>query len=150
MVAKQLRTVFQDGTPGHGAAVAGGVSPQVRIVFEVCVVASDYPDEGQSASEGADPRPELPFRAAGAHRAGHTEAHTEARAELRDRETYYVELRLAVQGQNRSLPRPRAAVEDPGADSWTRRADMNGGSSTDGRKAGGDGDMTARIDDTWT
>src|SRR5437870_555373 len=126
MVTKQLRTVFQDGTPGLGAALMGGDSPQVRIVFEVCVMASDYPDEGQSASEGAESRPELPFRTAGAHRA----AHTEARAELRDRETYYIELRLAVQGQSRSVPRPRAAIEDG-----------DGGSSTDGKESWGDSDM---------
>jgi hypothetical protein len=115
-------------------------------------VASDYPDEGQSPaeSEGADSRPELPFRTPGAHRAAHSEVHTGARAELRDRETYYMELRLAVQGQPRPVPRPRAAVEDPGADTWTRCADMNGGSSTNGKESWGDSDMTVRIDDTWT
>jgi hypothetical protein len=107
-------------------------------------VASDYPDEGRSSGEGADSRPELPFRPVGANRA----AHTEARAELRDRETYYVELRLAVQGRSGSFPRPRAALEDSGAGTWTRRADANGGSSTDEKE--GWGDMTARIDDTWT
>jgi hypothetical protein len=108
-------------------------------------VASDYPDEGRSSSEGADSRPELPSRPVGANRA----AHTEARAELRDRETYYVELRLAVQDQSRSFPRPRAALEDSGGDTWTR-ADANGGSSTDGKEGWGDSGMTARIDDTWT
>jgi hypothetical protein len=76
--------------------------------------------------------------------------HTGARAELRDRETYYIELRLAVQGQPRPVPRPRAAVEDPGAEAWPGRADMNGGSSTDGKEGWGERDMTARIDDTWT
>ena len=105
-------------------------------------MASDYPDEGRSPSEDADSRPELPSRPAGAHRA----AHTEARAEVRDRETYYVELRLAVQGP---FPRPRDALEDSGAGTWTR-ADANGGSGTDGKEGWGDSDMTARIDDTWT
>jgi hypothetical protein len=65
--------------------------------------------------------------------------HTEARAELRDRETYYEELRLAVHSQSRSFPRPRAALEDSGTDT---------GTSTDGKE--GWGDMTVRIDDTWT
>ena len=80
MVANQLRTVFH------------------RIVFEVCVVASEYPDE-----------------------------RVEARPELRDRETYYAELRFAVHCQSRSIPQPRAAPDDEGQD-----------------------DMTACSGDTWT
>jgi hypothetical protein len=135
MVANQLRTVFSRRYPVIGGHAGGRVSPWVGTVFEVCVVASDYPDEGRSSSEGADSRPELPFRVPGANRA----LHTEARAELRDRETYYEELRLAVHSQSRSFPRPRTALEDSGTDR---------GSKTDGKE--GWGDMTVRIDDTWT
>lgn len=100
-------------------------------------MASYYPEEGRSSSEGGDSRPRLPFRSGGVNRA----AHTEARAELRDRETYYAELRLAVHGQSRFFPGPRAALEDSGADTWPRRADgntqaeANGGSSTDAKSS---------------
>ena len=84
-----------------------------RIVFEVYVVASKYPDE-----------------------------RVEARPELRDRETYYAELRFAVHCQSQSIPKtpkipkipktpeapqPRAAPDD---ESWD--------------------DLTARFGDTWT
>ena len=59
---------------------------------------------------------------------------TEARAELRDRETYYAELRFAVHCQSRSIPAPRAALEDEygrtEGESWDQ--------------------MIARFDDTWT
>ncbi len=76
------------------------------MVFEVWVVASRYEDEGQSPYEGAD----LPFRETGAGRPGPTTP-TEARAEVRDRETYYAELRFAVHCQSRSIP---AAPGRPG------------------------------------
>ena len=91
------------------------------------------PDEGPTSREGDEPGPELPRRVPGA---GHA-AHTEARAELRDRETYYTELRLAVIGQRQSAPRPRAPLDDQPtgeADTWNRSED----------------DMTPRFDDTWT
>jgi hypothetical protein len=93
-------------------------------------VDSYHPDEGRTPDEGEESNPELPRRGGGPSRA----AHTEARAELRDRETYYTELRLAVYGQSQSVPRPRAALDDQGAD--TRNP--------------GEDDMTARFDDTWT
>jgi hypothetical protein len=112
------------------------MSPQVRIVFEVCVVDSYSPDEGRTSREGDDDSPELPRRVGGAGRT----AHTEARAELRDRETYYAELRLAVYGQSRSAPRPREPLDD-------QRAPV------DGEKADtwtSEDDMTVRFDDTWT
>jgi hypothetical protein len=99
MVAKQLRTVLDP--------------------LEVCAVASSCPDEGLPANEGRD----LPFRSGGDSHP----AHTEARAELRDRETYYAELRFAVHCQSRSIPAPRAAQEN---ESWD--------------------EMIARFDDTWT
>jgi hypothetical protein len=92
-------------------------------------VASYYPDEGQTSKDDDETGPRLPVRPGGAARA----AHTEARAELRDRETYYAELRLAVYGQSRSVPRPRTAPDDQGADTLTS-----------------EDDMTARFDDTWT
>ncbi len=93
-------------------------------------MASNYPDEGRSASERGDSWPALPFRTGGTDRP----AHTEARAELRDRETYYAELRFAVRcqsGSNPAIPAPRTALDDQGRDeSWD--------------------DMTARFGDTWT
>jgi hypothetical protein len=63
-------------------------------------VASNFPDEGPSANEGTDHRADL------ASRPGRTgrPAHIEARAELRDRETYYAELRFAVHCESRSIP----------------------------------------------
>jgi hypothetical protein len=100
----------------------------------VCVVASNYPDEGRSASEHGDSWPELPFRTGGTNRP----THAEARAELRDRETYYAELRFAVRcqgGSIPSIPAPRAALDD------------NGKSSAQGESWD---DMTARFGDTWT
>ena len=71
-------------------------------------MASRYEDEGQSPYEGAD----LPFRETGPPppRPGPTTP-TEARAEVRDRETYYAELRFAVHCQSRSIPLPRAALD---------------------------------------
>ncbi len=59
------------------------------------VVASSYPDEWWSASEGADSRARLPVRAVSPDHA----TSTEARAELRDRQTYYAELRSAARAQ---------------------------------------------------
>jgi hypothetical protein len=109
MVAEQLRTVFGS-------------------VFEVCVVASNSPDEGLPADEGppADGGPpaddrlpanergnqhaDLPSHPGGTGRP----PHSEARAELRDRETYYAELRFAVHCQSRSIPVPRPALDDEG------------------------------------
>ena len=60
---------------------------------------------------------------------------TEARAELRDRETYYAELRFAVHCQSRSIPAPRAALDHEATGSTK-------GESWD--------EMIARFDDTWT
>ena len=98
-------------------------------------MASRYEDEGQSPDEGADSCARLPFRETGASRP----APTEARAEVRDRETYYAELRFAVHCQSRSIPMPRAALDDQGTDTPKRRPDDE---SWD--------DMTARFGDTWT
>jgi hypothetical protein len=98
--------------------------------LEVCVVASSRPDE-VPANEGGDHRADLPFRSGG----NSHPAHTEARAELRDRETYYAELRFAVHCQSRSIPVPRAALDD-------REHGGTEGESWD--------EMIARFDDTWT
>ena len=98
-------------------------------------MASNYPDEGRSTSDGGAEHAGLPFRAAGADHP----ARTEARAELRDRETYYAELRLAVDRQNRSVPGP-GATHLGGPDTWTR----TGGSSRDDNRAMGE------MADTWT
>ena len=119
MVANQLRTVFIE----------------IAAAAEVWVVASKYEDEGESPDEGAELPAELPFREAGATRRGPDEA----RAEVRDRETYYAELRFAVHCQSRSIPAPRAALHDQVADTRERRPDDE---SWD--------DMTARFGDTWT
>ena len=78
-------------------------------------MASNYPDEGLPANEGGDYSADLPFRTGGTSRP----AHTEARAELRDRETYYAELRFAVHCQSRSIPAPRAALDNEDASAWT-------------------------------
>jgi hypothetical protein len=106
MVAKQLRTVFNQTLPRPRAVLAGGATSQIRAVFEVWFVAK------------------IPI---------------EARAEVRDRETYYAELRFAVHCQSRSIPLPRAALDDQETDKPKRRADDE---SWD--------DMTARFGDTWT
>ena len=90
-------------------------------------MASNYPD-GLPANEDGDHRADLPYRTGGSSHP----AHTEARAELRDRETYYAELRFAVHCQSRSIPAPRAALDD----------EDTGGESRD--------DMIARFGDTWT
>lgn len=98
-------------------------------------MASKYPDEGQSASYDGDSGAELPFRTGGTGRT----PPAEARPELRDRETYYADLRFAVHCQSRSVPHPRAALDDQGTDLAKRRP---GDESWD--------DMTARFGDTWT
>jgi len=101
----------------------------------VWVVASRYEDEGQSPDEGAESSARLPFRETGAGR----QAPAEARAEVRDRDTYYAELRFAVHCQSRSIPLPRAALDDQETDTPQRRPDDE---SWD--------DMIARFGDTWT
>ena len=114
-----------------------------------------YSEEGRSASDDGEDRRKLPFRAGGD--AGHP-AHTEARAELRDRETYYAELRFAVHLQSRStgaIPAPRIVLDDFGADTWTHadRGNTRSGESSDptGGTVGESWDeMIARFDDTWT
>ena len=78
-------------------------------------MASSCPDEGLPANEGGEHRADLPSRSGGTSRP----AHTEARAELRDRETYYAELRFAVHCQSRSIPAPRAALDDEESSGWT-------------------------------
>ncbi len=135
MVARQLRTVFYKMLPRRRAVFAGGATSQIRVVFEVWVVASMYEDEGRSPDEGAGSSDRLPFRETGADR----QAPIEARAEVRDRETYYAELRFAVHCQSRSIPAPRAALDDRETDTPKRRPDDE---SWD--------DMTARFGDTWT
>jgi hypothetical protein len=103
--------------------------------LEVRVVASSCPDEGRPANEGGDHRAGLPFRSGGHHHPAHTEARAEARAEVRDRETYYADLRFAVHCESRSIPAPRAALDD-------REDEGTEGESWD--------EMIARFDDTWT
>jgi len=112
-------------------------------------VASNYPDDGLPANEGGDHRADPPFRPGGASH----QAHTEARAELRDRETYYAELRFAVHCQSRSIPAPRSAADDEGP--RARRVSAPGAQeSSSPSRSGIEGeswdDMIARFDDTWT
>jgi hypothetical protein len=118
-------------------------------------VASNYPDEGLPANEDGDFRADLPSRMGGT---GHP-AHTEARAELRDRETYYAELRFAVHCQSRSIPAPRAALDDEGFEAWThgseKSAQENSAPEAHAAETGGSegeswDDMIARFGDTWT
>ena len=118
-------------------------------------MASSYPEEGRSANDDGEGRRELPFRAGGG--AGHS-AHTEARAELRDRETYYAELRFAVHCQSRStgaIPAPRTGPDDLGADTWTHagRGNTRSGEPSDttrGTEGESWDEIVARFDDTWT
>jgi len=106
-------------------------------------VASNYEDGDRPADEGGDVPAELPFRTGGTSHP----AHTEARAELRDRETYYAELRFAVHCQSRSIPAPRVAPDDSAHDDRAHddRAHDSGG--TDGESWD---EMIARFGDTWT
>lgn len=118
-------------------------------------MASNYPDEGRPANEGEDYSADLPFRTGGNGRP----AHTEARAELRDRETYYAELRFAVHCQSRSIPAPRAALDNEDV-TWPDRASAPSAQENRARegRAAEDGgtegeswdDMIARFGDTWT
>ncbi len=101
-------------------------------------MASRYEDEGRSPDDGAEPSAGLPFREIGAGRPDYRPP-VEARAEVRDRETYYAELRFAVHCQSREIPLPRAALDDQEPDTPKRRPDDE---SWD--------DMTARFGDTWT
>ena len=125
-------------------------------VFEVCVVASSCPDEGLPANEGpanegGDYHAGLPSRSGG----NSHPAHTEARAELRDRETYYAELRFAVHCQSRSIPVPRAALDDEESSARTHGASAQSAQENSAREHGGTegeswDEMIARFDDTWT
>ena len=99
-------------------------------------MASRYEDEGQSPDEAPDYGAALPSRQTGA---GRPMTPIEARAEVRDRETYYAELRFAVHCQSRSIPPPRAALDDQETDTPKRRPDDE---SWD--------DMITRFGDTWT
>jgi hypothetical protein len=101
----------------------------------VCVVASKHPGEGLSASDDGDAGAELPVRTGGTERM----APAEARPELRDRQTYYEELRFAVHCQSRSIPQPRTAPDGQQTDITKRRPDDEGWD-----------DLTARFGDTWT
>jgi hypothetical protein len=120
-------------------------------------VASNFPDEGLSANEGGDHRADLPSRPGGTGRP----AHTEARAEVRDRETYYAELRFAVHCQSRSIPAPRPALDgDDEGSIWRHGASAKSAQpdSADETRTTEDGgiegeswdEMIARFGDTWT
>ncbi len=103
-------------------------------------MASNYPAEGRPADEGEDEAGRLPFRGGGPGQP----AHAEARAEVRDRETYYAELRFAVHCESRSIPALRAALDRLGPDPSIQR-------SATGRTDGESWDeMIARFGDTWT
>ncbi|MGH3188849.1 MAG: hypothetical protein ACRDPY_10225 [Streptosporangiaceae bacterium] len=95
-------------------------------------MASNSPYEGRPTSDAEGERSRLPIRTAGASHP----PHTEARAELRDRETYYAELRHAVHRRSRTAeavpdiaaPADQTARDDnwtrdematPAADTWT-------------------------------
>src|SRR5271165_4671077 len=137
---------------------SGTTSHRVRSASEVCVVASNFPDESLPANEDGDFRADLPSRLGGG---ASRPAHTEARAELRDRETYYAELRFAVHCQSRSIPAPRAALDHEGSEAWTHGASaksaQENNSAPEARAAEtgapeGESwdDMITRFDDTWT
>ena len=113
-------------------------------------MASNYPDGlPESEGGGGDHRADLPLRTGGSSHP----AHTEARAELRDRETYDAELRFAVHCQSRSIPAPRAALDDEGP--WAHGASAtsarpSGAPSRSGTEGESWDDMITRFDDTWT
>jgi hypothetical protein len=122
-------------------------------------VASNYPDENRFTSEGGDESAKLPFRSCGADHP----AYLAARAEIRDRETYYTELRFAVHCQSRSIPMPRAALDDLGSESWASAGDREDSASQPdnaSRPSGAElmsstdeeiwNEMVARFGDTWT
>jgi hypothetical protein len=129
-------------------------------------VGSKYPNEGLPENEDGDFRADLPSRLGGT---GHL-AHTEARAELRDRETYYAELRFAVHCESRSIPAPRVALDIEGPEAWTHDASPKGAqedtapeahatethaTETHATETGGPegeswDDMITHFDDTWT
>ena len=98
-------------------------------------MASKYPHEDQPANEGAESQPQLPSRTGGSE----CSAPTEARAELRDRETYYTELRFAVHCESRSIPAPRLPLEDEGPETWPSRVPDDVWD-----------EIVARFGDTWT
>ena len=123
----------------------------------MCVLASKHSGEGQPASGAGDSGAGLPFRTGGAERT----PPAEARPELRDRETYYAELRFAVHCQSRSIPAPRAALDNEGSEAWThgasaRSAQENSSApeahstETGGPEGESWDDMITRFDDTWT
>ena len=123
-------------------------------------MASNYPDEGLPADEDGDFRADLPSRLDGIAPECRL-AHTEARAELRDRETYYAELRFAVHCQSRSIPAPRAALDNEGPEAWTHDASPESAQqnisapeaqATQAGDPEGESwdDMITRFDDTWT
>lgn len=60
----------------------------------------NHPDDGLPASDGGEGYVQLPSRRGAVSRS----IRLEARPELRDRETYYADLRYAVHCQNRSVP----------------------------------------------
>ena len=101
----------------------------------MCVVARKHPDEGLSASDDGGSGAELPARTGGTERT----TPVEARPELRDRETYYGELRFAVHCQSRSIPQPRTAPDGQRTEVTRRRPDDEAWD-----------DLTARLGDTWT
>jgi hypothetical protein len=116
-------------------------------------LASNYPAEGRSAGEGGDEpvRPAgLPSRAAGPGR----QRDAEARAELRDRQAYYADLRLAVHGQSRSqpvaprLPAPRAPLGDRRPDTWTKASPGDHAARRIDDETWDE--LVARFGDTWT
>ncbi len=137
MVAKQLRTVLE---------------PHSRCVSWPAIFRTRAYQRTRAGSYRAD----LPFRTGGN---GHP-AHTEARAELRDRETYYTELRFAVHCQSRSIPAPRAALDNEESSIWThgasaKSAPENGADQArtnedDGTAGESWDEMIARFGDTWT
>jgi hypothetical protein len=98
-------------------------------------LASKYSGEGQPANDVGESGARLPSRTGGTERT----PPAEARPELRDRETYYAELRFAVHCQSRSIPQPRPALDDQDTDLTKRRPDDE---SWD--------DIIARFGDTWT
>ena len=119
-------------------------------------MASSFPDGDPPANEGGDHRASLSSRPGAAGQP----AHSEARAELRDRETYYAQLRFAVHCQSRSITAPRPALDDHegsiggrGASATSAqpgRADQSRVTEDGGIVGETWDEMIARFGDTWT
>ena len=115
-------------------------------------MASSCPDEGLPANEGGDHRAAPPSAPRAATAARRTPKPVPNSATGRP---HYAELRFAVHCQSRSIPIPRAALDDKESSGWTHDASAKSAQDSSAREHGGTegeswDEMIARFDDTWT